>query len=56
MQFFKFKEVIFIVPDCFFALEFLIKNKLISINEKFCTIECSECGAIKNMKLGMKKW
>lgn len=25
--------------------------KLISINEKFCTIECNECGAIKNMKL-----
>lgn len=29
--------------------------KLISINEKFCTIECSECGAIKNMNLNTFK-
>lgn len=39
-EFFKFKEAIFIVPDCFFALEFLIENKLISINEEIVVDFC----------------
>ena len=29
--------------------------KLISINEKFCTIKCIKCGAIKNMNLNTFK-